>query len=570
MAAYKFTWVGGKPHIMVEYSGGLNGNGQPFYPGQMTYYDEKYCLLNAVQMDKSGPFPDETEFNNAVIAVTSKYGGKATQNINISPIIPISRTDVDTPILGICFGYVSNNPAYRLAKFCEYISQAGHWTVKTGFFGVSYDMNNLTSDNAMKYVIATRGNNFEMAYIHEGWSQFCGPSFSFDDYRFSSQPTPEDFDFENPYADEGPTEPGGGDVQKQNFVDATDVVPLQNLPTIGAVNSRMIQIFAPTSIQVNNLADFLFSYNFFDWLQKDLTNLDQLLLSFGMVPFNVTKGATESITFLGFDISTWAHPIYLDSVAEQYIEMDMGSINLATNPKIHRSDSVFDYSPFSKLGIYLPFIGFQELDIDEFREKTIHLVYRIDLLSGTCIALIGTDLGWIYQFSGNCLTQLPLTSSDISGIVQGAIQIATTAAMAGSTSAVAGGGTDVAAGMAGDVAANSAGTTDASVVSYNNGQLTSASANATMGMKPNFKHTGSIGASGSMMAVKQPYLFLTTPREAVPKQYQKYCGLPSNITSRLGDLSGYTVVEDIRLNGLVATNEEVAEIYSLLKKGVII
>lgn len=547
--AYKITWIGGKPHIMTNYDGVMRGNGQEFFKGNITYYEDKYCHLTAPQMDKSGPFPSESDFDNAIIAVTSRYGGKVTQNINISAVIPISRTDVDSPILGICFGYVDNDPNYRLAKYCEYVPQAGHWTVKSGFFNVSYAYGSVTADNAMHYIIANNGTNFEMAFLTDNWSQFLGPVYALTDYRFSSESDPEDFDFENPYADSGPTEPGGGDVQKQNFVDATDIVPLQNLPSIGAVNSRMIELFCPTSIQINDLADFLFSYNFFDWLQKDLTNLDQILLSFGMVPFSVTKSGTQSITLLGFDISSWAHPIYLDTVAEQYVELDMGTINLATNPKIHRSDSVFDYSPFSRLGVYLPFIGFQELDIDEFRERSVHLVYRVDLLSGSCIALLGTDLGWIYQFSGNCLTQLPLTSSDISGIVNGAIQIATTAAIGGTSSAIAGGGEKIVGGIVSD---------------------SSATANSTMGMKPNFKHSGSIGASGSMMAVKQPYLFLTTPREAVPKQYQKYSGLPSNITARLGDLSGFTVVEDIRLNGLVATSSEVSEIYDLLKKGVII
>ena len=89
-------------------------------------------------------------------------------------------------------------------------------------------------------------------------------------------------------------------------------------------------------------------------------------------------------------------------------------------------------------------------------------------------------------------------------------------------------------------------------------------------MKPNFKHSGSIGSTGGLLAVKQPYLFLTTPNEAVPKGYQKYCGFPCNITDKLGNFSGFTVVEDIRLNGLVATSPEVKEIYRLLKTGIIV
>ena len=63
---------------------------------------------------------------------------------------------------------------------------------------------------------------------------------------------------------------------------------------------------------------------------------------------------------------------------------------------------------------------------------------------------------------------------------------------------------------------------------------------------------------------------MTTPRQSMPEGYEKVCGFPCNEGGKLGNFTGYTVVEDIRLNGLVATAPEVEEIYQLLKSGVII
>lgn len=384
----------------------------------------------------------------------------------------------------------------------------------------------------------------------------------------------------NPYSGGGYTGPGGGGTDKdQNFEDLSDSVGVDPLPTIGALNSHMVTVFSPTALQLQNLGDFLFSYNFFDWLQKNLQNLDELFVSLGTVPFETTKGSTESITFLGFDISSFTHPINLTKLGAQYYEFDMGSIAFdGSDGRIHTSDSVFDYSPYSTLGIYLPFIGFQELDIDEVRNTTLNLKYRIDVVSGSCLAIIRVtdERGYrdVYQFSGNCLTQIPLGSVDMSGIVSGSIQIATAALSAGSTAAIASAGDAAAAGFgeSGLSAAQQELRKEqrSASVSNANASLASTTANSTMGMKPNYRHTGAIGNSCAMFAVKQPYLFLKTPNEAVPEGYEKYCGFPSNITARLGDLSGYTVVEDIRLNGLVATSPEVEEIYTLLKSGVII
>ena len=387
--------------------------------------------------------------------------------------------------------------------------------------------------------------------------------------------TPGTADPKNPYDPKGKTFKGGGSPNKQNFTDRSDIVTPDPIPTIGGVASGMVSIFSPSDTQLRNLADLLFSYNFFDWVQKNLQNLEEIFVSLGTVPFEVSTGSNVSVTWLGFDISQFTHPVYLRTLTEQYYEFDMGSISLKNDDRIHSSDSIFDYSPYSRLGIYLPFIGFQELDIDEFRDKVISLTYRIDVLSGTCIALIYIGNRCLYQFSGNCLTQIPMGSVDMSGIISNSVSIATAAASAGATSAVAGAGgefvdSQLASGKLSEEGGNLRNKQFAAQVANANASLASTTANAMMGMKPNFKHSGAIGNSGSMMAVKQPYLYLTTPNEAVPEFYEKYCGLPSNITSRLGDLSGYTVVEDIRLNGLVATSPEVDEIYKLLKTGVII
>ena len=163
----------------------------------------------------------------------------------------------------------------------------------------------------------------------------------------------------------------------------------------------------------------------------------------------------------------------------------------------------------------------------------------------------------------------------MSCIVSGISAIATAAASAGATAAVASAGDALTAenlnsGKLTEAGAKLQNSQHMAQVANAAGSLASTTVNGIMGMKPNYKHSGAIGASGGLFAVKQPYLFLVTPREAIPRNYQHFCGLPCNITGNLGDFSGYTVVEDIRLNGLVATSAEVEEIYQLLKSGVII
>lgn len=368
-------------------------------------------------------------------------------------------------------------------------------------------------------------------------------------------------DLDNPYSDGGVSIEGGG---KGNFSEVSDTPETDLLPSIGAVGSGFATIFKPNIPQLKALSDLFWNSNVFTFLQNLVENITNMFTSLAMVPFDVDAGRTVNVTWLGIETS-----VLLTLAAKQYYEFDMGSINMADDARIFTSGSVLDYSPFSKLGVYLPFIGYQDLDIDECRNAVINLRYRIDILSGACVAILKVDGRDLYQFTGNCLTQIPITNESMQSLVSDAVNVGIAAAGAGAAAANAGSGLAEAAGSKegiqfGDIA--HAHTT----VNRAESSLASASANAVIGSKPTFNKSGAISSSASMMALKQPYLFLSTPRQSIPEHYQRYRGFPSNITSKLGDLNGFTVVEDIRLNGLVATSPEVAEIYDLLKKGVII
>lgn len=388
-------------------------------------------------------------------------------------------------------------------------------------------------------------------------------------------------DDSNPYYGGGYSGPGGGDPEKQNWAGNSDLVAPDALPDeahYGAQACGLITIFSPTDTQLKYLADVIWGNGFFQFMQNLVENISDLFISFGMVPFTVPTSGSVEVTWFDYVLS--GHQvgtgIYLNKATQQLLEFDMGTILLdGSDDRIFTSDSVLDYSPYSRLGIYLPFIGYQELDIDECRGSALNLKYRIDILSGTVVAQISLSGRTIYQFTGNCLTQLPLTSVDAQTVISNAVNIGIAAASAGTSGAVASAGDAFTAEKvaAGDISAAKGALENSqhsASVSNAQGTLAAATANGMMGMKPSFKKSGAIGASASLISVMQPYLFLTTPRQSMPENYNTCCGFPTNMGGTLGSFKGFTVVEDIRLNNLVATSPEVEEIYKLLKSGVII
>ena len=467
----------------------------------------------------------------------------------------------------VIFDFYKNGSSigsYSNMCYADWDTQWGYYRCSvnyTGFPCINSNKNAVsipTYNSFCAYWINRDSENLRGGMSVQAWNSPNAWNSFFDDFDPIN-----DYDEDNPYFDGGTSDEGGGN---GNFSDDSDSVDEDQLPVIDAIGTGFATLFSPTKSQLQNLSTIMWNGSIFAALQNLVENIEDMFTSLAIVPFEVSKGSTVEVTWFDLPITN----LYLTLASEQYYEFDMGSINMADDSRIFTSGSALDYSPFSRLGIFLPFIGFQELDIDECRNATIGLKYRIDILSGTCVALISVSGNTIYQFTGNCLSQIPITNENMQSLVSDAVNVGI-AAVASHAASGAASADMAAAESTTDTAAKEAKMAHAeSHLVSSQGRLASATANAAMGMKPTFGKAGAISASASLLAVKQPYLFLTTPRQSIPDHYQRYCGFPSNISGKLNTFSGFTVVEDIRLNGLVATSPEVAEIYQLLKSGVII
>lgn len=73
-------------------------------------------------------------------------------------------------------------------------------------------------------------------------------------------------------------------------------------------------------------------------------------------------------------------------IKKHTIDVDCGSVNVK-----ERFQSLLDYSPFSRLTIYLPFIGFESVDLAMVMCHNLKVQYKVDILSGRCLAKLYTD-----------------------------------------------------------------------------------------------------------------------------------------------------------------------------------
>lgn len=398
-----------------------------------------------------------------------------------------------------------------------------------------------------------------------------------------------DFEPTDPYEDGGYSEEGGGDGSFDNTSDSLD---FNATPTLNAVDAGFITLFNPTLGELKSLASYMWA-NLVSWetLRKLLADPMDAILGLNIVPVAVPDGARRELKVGGIGTG-----VTMTIAASQYVTVDCGSISLQ-----EYWGSALDYSPYTKVQLFLPYIGFVQLDTDDVMGRTLTIQYKVDILTGACIAQIKSVGGArssisavLYTFAGHCAQNIPVTGVNFSQLISAVIGVATTAISAGVAAGAAGAGVAAAsAGLDSTIASTAeslaAGVEENSAAASLKAGLSSAKAGLSraeaikaqtiangvnntvgqvMGVKPTIGHSGSISAVSGMLGIQKPYLVVQRPRQSLANNYRHYVGYPSNIYSDFSDLMGFTSFEQIILEGIPATDSELAELYEIFKGGV--
>lgn len=304
------------------------------------------------------------------------------------------------------------------------------------------------------------------------------------------------------------------------------------IPPVGSANA-LYKIYNPSQEQLDSFGQWLWSSSFVDQLLKVFNNPMESIIGLHKVYASPTIGGQTNIK-VG----------YLDSgvpsnfVSNQYTKIDCGTVNLR-----EYFGNVFDYSPYTNIQLYLPCIGFVNLNVGDVMRSQLNIVYTVDVLTGACLAEVNVIRdgggGVLYSYSGNCASQYPLSSGSYMGIVSSAIGVA------GSII-----GTVASGGSLAPLALGSLG--------------------AVMNAHTNVQHSGNLSGNTGVMGGKIPYLIITRPQTNMANNYEHYQGVPSNFYTSLSSCKGFTKVKNVDVRNINAESNELDAIKSLLMEGVII
>lgn len=340
---------------------------------------------------------------------------------------------------------------------------------------------------------------------------------------------------------------------------------------VPASGSGLIHVYNPTSAEMVSFGNWL-------WV----TYADATIEKIWNNPFDGIIGAFELYCTPSIDgrdnirSGFLTCPTTANLVRQRYVEIDCGTVVI---PEFY--GNYLDYSPYSQCYIYLPFIGINEVSVDDIVGHAVNIRYRVDCYNGSCIAMIyvakANYRNLCYQFAGNCAVELPLAGGSQAAIKAGVLQAEAysrasliSAGVSGINSigqgaargALIGGGLGAIAGGLGGFATAVAG----NISAYQNSQAGIEA--ARVANKSSVQHSGQFGASHGAMGLKKPFVMIRNPIQVKVINYNDDYGYPAHKRVVIGGCTGYLRVREVNVISAHATDAEKAAIESALKGGV--
>lgn len=322
--------------------------------------------------------------------------------------------------------------------------------------------------------------------------------------------------------------------------DTSDLIPIPSPPGIGVTNAGFINVYNPSAGALQGLGDVLFPpmgsttdlVTGVLYLCETLANqnLINYVIDCHVIPVQPTQGANSNIK-VGYRNTE----INVPTVSSDYVDVSCGSISL---PEYFGGFA--DY--LTKARLFLPFVGFVDLKPEFWQAGTLAVDYRFNVIDGSFMAYVRAQSSKsqlagsvIAQFAGNACMHFPITGANYSAMVSGIIGAGIAAASGGSSQAVLG-------------------------AAY--------SAANVLAQGPEVQQSNGYNSTSGLLGVRTPYLMIERPVPSYPANYAHDKGYPSNISTLLSNVSGFTIIDDIDLSGIPLMEVELNELRALLKEGV--
>ena len=298
----------------------------------------------------------------------------------------------------------------------------------------------------------------------------------------------------------------------------------ENTGDVSAGIGVLTSTFKMTKERLVQLGQFLWGSNIFDKFSLINSNPIENIISCKSIPIN-TDGANQEIV-----LGNVATGVNGEKINNNFAKQTIGSIKITEH-----YHNFLDYAPYTNVIIYLPYIGFKELDASLIMGKTLKIEYTLDVITGGCLAQIYVGNIRLYEFTGNIGVDISITASNRAQVESAYIN--------------AGVGV-VSSAMSGNVT----------------GAVNSIIGAATS--QYHYSGTGNPSPSCVASTNRTCYVVIDRPQYQPLNAFNHTRGRMCCLSKTIGSLKGYTVCDgNVDISGISATDEEKEEIVNILSSG---
>ena len=282
--------------------------------------------------------------------------------------------------------------------------------------------------------------------------------------------------------------------------------------------------FKMTKERLIQLGQFLWGSNIFDKFSLVNNNPIENIISCKSIPIN-TDGANQEIV-----LGNVATGVNGEKINNNFAKQTIGSI--AINQHYH---NFLDYAPYTNIILYLPYIGFKELDTTLVMNKTLKVIYTVDAITGGCLAQVYVNNVRLYEFTGNVGIDIPITASNRAQVEAGYIQSSVGATM--------------------------------SAVGGNVGSAVTSLLNSATSQY-HYSSTGNPSPMCVASTNRTCYVIIDRPNYQNLKAFNHTRGRKCYLSKTISTLHGFTICDsNIDLSGINATQSELEELKEILSSG---
>lgn len=340
----------------------------------------------------------------------------------------------------------------------------------------------------------------------------------------------------NPYHDDD----GDGD-------NISDDIPLPDV-TFNLNNNAYNRYWIKSSDLVS-LQNWIFSDTFLNGIKRLWNNPAEYLINLSLYPFNGYMHDVNHVVSNTISIGNLTSDITAYQMGDGYsAKFNGGSFKLT-----EYYGSYLDYAPYTSAEIYIPYIGYKPLNINDIMGKTIDLIYVVDWDTNMLTATLLVDNRPLTMYSGSFGVKLAISGTN-------ANQVAETIAR-GAVSIISNVGMTVVNAATGNIPG-----------AIGRGISTVGGAMGTaLDVQISPRQFGTPTPLTGLYNTQVPHVIIHRPIAAEPTDFKAQQGYSASYSAPVSSFEGYLQCSSVNLNsGDTMSETEQNEIISLLKGGIYI